>query len=280
MLDALIRGTDQQSIEPDVLRELGRTYPIQAFLLLERLSYDQQLPVLKEWFAVSDLGIQRSGLAELAAMRLAQWSTPVPGFAARVVSGSEEQFTVELRATATEDEGVGGVAGTCGDSLSRPPNIGWPVVYWPFTEEALNSKTDTTLISLDDDRVSYRWVEENSPGGSCYALRGLDQHTRHKIVAHWLGKTQNEMKWQLAKSITVVWTNRASFDLTFGQLLEQEEGNFGSETDHLIQSGLLTKDEAAWARPKLVVRLVCHIDPCPIRGASKDHEPQMWIPFF
>jgi len=54
VLDALIRGNDQQTVEPNVLRELGRTYPLQAFLLTERL------PVLKEWFSIGMLSTQRS----------------------------------------------------------------------------------------------------------------------------------------------------------------------------------------------------------------------------
>ena len=60
VLDALIRGNDQQTVEPNVLRELGRTYPLQAFLLTERLPADQQLPVLKEWFSIGMLSTQRS----------------------------------------------------------------------------------------------------------------------------------------------------------------------------------------------------------------------------
>ncbi len=63
-------------------------------------------------------------------MRLAQWPAPIPGFAARIVSESEEQFTVELRATTTEGDAVGGT-GACGDSISRPPAPSWPVVYRP-----------------------------------------------------------------------------------------------------------------------------------------------------
>jgi hypothetical protein len=123
-------------------------------------------------------------------------------------------------------------------------------------------------------------MEENSPGGSCYGLQGLDQRNLHKIVAHWLGQTQSTMKWQMAMSVPVVWTTRAAFDAALGRLLEREEEDFGSVTERLVQSGLLSEEEAAWARPKLSVRIVCHIDPCPIRGVSKELGPQMWQPFY
>jgi hypothetical protein len=278
VLDAMIRGGSQSVVEPNVLSELGSTYPIQAFLLLDRLPADQQLAVLKEWFAVAGLSKQSSVLAHLAAMRLAQWPTPVPGFAARIVAAAEEQFTVDLVATAAEASVIG--FGACGDSFFKPPASGWPVVYFPAAEESQNSTTNATLIALDSDRMSYRWVEENSPGGSCNGLRGLDQSTRHEIVAHWLGQSQNTMNWQERKTVTVRWTNRAAFDSALSRLLEKEQVGFASTTEHLVQSGLLSKEESAWVRPKLIVRIVCHIEPCPIRGAAKEQAPQMWSPFF
>ena len=279
VLDALVRGNDRQTVEPGALRELGRTYPAQAFLLMERLPADQQLPALKEWFSLDGLSIHWSGLAKLAAMRLAQWPTPVPGFAARIVSESEEQFTVELRPWDYHGGSPGGAAGACADSMYSPPALGWPVVYVPFAEESQGPVTDATLITLDDDHVIYHWVAENSPGGTCNAVSGLDQQARHEIVAHWLGQTQSMTMWQPEKSVTIIWRNRHAFDSTLGSLIAREEENFGSVTERLVQSGLLSKDEAAWVRPKLVVRMICHIDPCPIRGISKEYGPQMWTPF-
>ena len=272
VLDALIRGSDQQTVEPNVLSELGRNYPIEAFLLLERLSPDQELPVLKEWFSTSDLDMQYAALAELAAMRLAQWPTAVPGFAARILNESEEHLTIELRARADEHDVASGT-NSCGDTLARAPTPGWPVVYLAVAEQSLNSKSDTTLLTLDDDRVSYRWVPENSRGGSCAFLQPLNLRTRYEIVAHWLRKTPQATSWRLENQVTVVWTTTAAFEAAVGRATEQEQANFTSIVEFLLQSGLLSTNEAAWVRPKLTISVVCHIKPCPIPGAATEHAP-------
>jgi len=278
VLDALIRGNREQTVEPGVLRELGGNYPIQAFLLLARLPAEQQLPVLKEWFSVGELSREHSVLAKLAAMRLAQWQAPIPGFAALVLRDSEEQVTVALYASPNTLSGGWGM-GSCGDSLARQPAPGWPVVYLPFAEEPPSPTGGNTLIALGDQAVTYRWVEENSPGGSCYGLAGLDQRTRHQIVAYWLGQSPSKMKWELSKSVAVVWTNRAGFDSTVGRLVEAEEESFGVIADRLLHAGLLSRDEAGWARPKLILRVVCHIKPCPVSGASITDEPPVSFVF-
>ncbi|HEY5055325.1 MAG TPA: hypothetical protein VII58_04150 [Acidobacteriaceae bacterium] len=270
VLDALIRGGSQPTVEPSVLRDLARTYPIQAFLLLDRLPAEQQLPVLKEWFSVAELDSRHSQLARLAAMRLAQWPTPVPGFAARILTAAEEQLTIDLLPRSGTGSGYGSMS--CGDSLYTPPTAGWPIVYLPIVEEGNDHTRDATLIALDDDHITYRWVEENSPGGTCHGLRGLDQGLRHTIVAHWLKQPPKTMQWQVAQTVPVVWTNRAAFDLEVGRLIESEEENFATMANDLGQAGLLSQEEATWVRPKLVVRVVCDIDPCPILGASKGRQ--------
>jgi len=276
VLDALIRGGSQPVVEASVVRELGRTYPIQAFMLIDRLPADEQLPVLKEWFSLSEASPTRSGLAHLAAMRLAQWPSPVPGFAARILAAAEEQLTVDI--PSTDSYGYGSTS--CGDSFSLTPTAGWPAVYFPFVEEGNDQAKDATLIALDDDRITYRWVEENSPGGTCRGLRRLDNDARHAIVAHWLKQQPKLMRWQEAKTVPIVWTNRHAFDTTLGRLVENEQANFAAMATYLVKAGLLSSEEASWARPKVVVRVVCDITPCPLRGASKEQQPVFMDPSF
>jgi len=278
VLDALIRGNRDQTVEPSVLRELGRRYPIQAFVLLERLPSEQQLPVLKEWFSTYQLSREHSVLVKLAALRLAKSPTPISGFAAQILRGSEEQLTIEVYASSNGASGGWGTA-TCGDSLARSAAPGWPVVYLPIAEEWPSPTHANTLIAIGEKTVSYRWVEENSPGGSCNGLGGFDQNTRHAIVAYWLEQRESEMKWQLTNSVAVVWTGSADFDSAVGRLVRAEEDSFGSVSDRLLSSGLLSREEAAWTRPKLVLHIVCHLKPCPIRGASTQGEPPLSLSF-
>ena len=153
------------------------------------------------------------------------------------------------------------------------------MVYLPIAEEWPSPAPGDTLIAIGEKTVNYRWVEENSPGGSCNGMGGFDQNTRHAIVAYWLGQPESEMKWKLAKSVAVVWTGSADFDSAVGRLVRAEEDSFGSVSDRLLSSGLLSKEEAAWARPKLVLHIVCHLKPCPIRGASTQDEPPLPLSF-
>jgi hypothetical protein len=277
VLDALIRGDENTEVDPLDLESLARVFPAQAFVLVNRLSSDKQLPVLKEWFSVANLSIAHSGIAHLAAMRLAQWPTPVPGFAARILTQSEEQLTIVLQSSQNRLSGVG--TGGCGDSMARQPEPGWPVVYLPMVEEGPNSFSGIPLIALDDDRVSYRWVEENSPGGSCAGLTGLDQVARHRILAHWLGVRESAMAWPVKTSETIVWSNKKAFEATLGSIVNKQQDAFFATVNALTRQGFLSRDEAKYARPNLNVRLMCNIDPCPIVNAATGHPPNFYLPF-
>jgi hypothetical protein len=273
VLDALIRGDDTAEVEFLDLQELARVFPAQAFLLINRLPADKQLAILKEWFSLANLSNTRSGIAHLAAMRLAQWPTPVPGFAARILTESEEQLTIILQSRQTKSFGVG--IGGCGDSMAQQPESGWPVVYSPTIEEGPNSLSGQPLIALDDDRVSYRWVEENSPGGSCAGLTGLDQRARHQILAHWLGVRDSAMGWHANMSATIVWSTQKVFKAALGDIVSKQQDAFSATVEGLTQRGLLSKSEASYSRPKLIVRLVCDINPCPIANIATRQPPDI-----
>lgn len=271
VLDAIIRGDQHAEVDILDLQEVARTFPSQAFLLVDRLPTDKQLAILKEWFSLADLGITASGTAHLAAMRLAQWPTPVPGFAARILTQSEEQLTIFLQSKQTRLFGVG--TGACGDSIARQPVPTWPVVYLPLIEEGPNSLAGQSLIALDDDRVSYRWVEENSPGGSCAGLTGLDQIARHRILAHWLNGRENALSWQTETSATIVWTNRKAYEAEFSHIVNRQEEAFCATERALARLGLLSGVEAKYARPKLTLRVICNMEPCPIADAATAPPP-------
>ena len=273
VLDALIRGDDTAEVEFLDLQELTRVFPAQAFLLVNRLPADKQLAILKEWFSLANLSNTRSGISHLAAMRLAQWPTPVPGFAARILTESEEQLTIILQSRQTKFFGVG--TGGCGDSMAQQPEPGWPVVYTPTIEEGPNSLSGQPLITLDDDRVSYRWVEENSPGGSCAGLTGLDQAARHQILAHWLGVRESAMGWHADMSATIVWSTQKAFEAALGDIVSKQQDAFSATVEALAQRGLLSKSEASYSRPKLVVRLMCNISPCPIANSATRQPPDI-----
>ena len=272
VLDALIRGDEHTEVNLLDLEDVARTFPSQAFLLVDRLPADKQLAILKEWFSLADLSITASGTAHLAAMRLAQWPIPVPGFAARILTLSEEQLTVVLQSKRTRLFGVG-MSGGCGDALPRRPDPGWPVVYIPLVEEGPNSLSDLPLVALYEDRVSYRWVEENSPGGSCAGLTELDQTARHRILAHWLKRRAGTLSWRTETSATIVWTNRKAYDVALGRIVNRQQEAFSATARALAQLGLLSGSEAKYARPKLTVRVVCSIEPCPIANVATAQPP-------
>lgn len=267
VLDALIRGGSDAKVEYLTLNALSRVYPIQAFLLLDRLPKDEQLSMLREWFRSSRLGTQYPQLARLAALRLAQWPVPVPGFAARILVEAEEQLTIQVWAAGVS--GMRGGTGACGDSLGFPLEPGWPEVYIPVAEDGAQSPTDVSLIALAGEHVDYRWIQENGGWGSCTGFRGLDQRTRQHILEYWLQKSYPTLEFQASRDVSLHFTTALAFHRDLARTIEHEQANFSAIAQVLVHKGLLTREESTWARPQLNLRIVCHTA-CPIPAATKE----------
>lgn len=274
VLDALIRGGSRPAVDAKTLLPVGRVYPVQAFVLLDRLPADEQLSVLKSWFRYASRMSEYGEIARFASMRLAQWPAPVPQFAALLLSETQEQLTVNI--VRRPDSGfLAGLGGACGDSLGLPVSPGWPVVYFPVAEQEATAAS-VPLIALDGHSISYRWVSENVGWGSCSGSGVLDQQARWRVIAHWL-KTGKEAS--ASKDVELTWTGEAAFQRELGRVVAREEVGFGAIVQQLLRDGLLTKDEAAWARPQLHLQVVCRVTPCPVRGAATGNVPSPLLIF-
>jgi hypothetical protein len=153
------------------------------------------------------------------------------------------------------------------------------VVYVPLIEEGPNSLSGLPVIALDDDHVSYRWVDENSPGGSCAGLTAFDQTARHRILAHWLHSGEGKLAWQTETNATIVWSNRKAYDAEIGRIVSKQEEAFSATAKALFQLGLLSSPEVKYARPKLTIRVVCDIRPCPMANIPTEQTPTFYLPF-
>ena len=282
VLDTLVQENFPTPIH--TIETIAASFPAQAALLIAAHPFSESRNTLQQWFlgSTGDAATGRE-LARIAAMMLAKDAKAnttssgrsesvdpgLPGFVASVVAASENQLEV----TVTEKNGIGrGIgSGCCGDSLGRTPKPGWPEVYFYDLEEHSSDlekgnpdASTPVVVELGDDRIVARRWKEGSGWGSCYGLEPLDAATRHRLIAYWLGVHDREMSWHAIDNFTIVWTNVADYNRRLGEIVEAQRRKLRDTAEQLRQLGLLTDPEASQLTPKLVLKIHCEIEPCPI----------------
>ena len=147
---------------------------------------------------------------------------------------------------------------------------GWPQVYGydlvEFDRQQTPLQTGSHVVTdLGGDRIVARRFEENRRPGSCYGVDTLNDITRHRIMAYWLGVRPAEMNWQPRSDESIVWTNQASFERKLGGLIDEQRAKMKETIARLRERGLLGDEDAYQISPKITVSIECDIDPCPLK---------------
>jgi hypothetical protein len=254
VLDALIQANAKVSIR--AIEVAAESFPAQATILITRLPLSESRVTLEAWTLEGTGSWRRQTLARIASMMLAKdpgqsqggWRPEVMGFVASVVAASESELQITISSKAS-GRVVGGTS-SCGDSFGHDLYPGWPQVYTYDLVENYQDASAPIIIDLDGDRIAYRRFEENRPWGSCFGVQGLDPSTRHRLIAHWLGVSDDAVPWQAVEPFDIVWTNKAAYERELGAIVESQRTKLRATVRALHKRGFLTKAEAASVAPK------------------------------
>ena len=268
VLDALIQENAKLPIP--AIDTVAPAFPAQAAILIGRLPLSESRVTLGDW-TYGETGSWRGRLlARIASMMLAKdpgnslsyGEHGMLGFVASIISASEEDLYIAVSPSMVSHGNIG--SGVCGDYVGHKLTPGWPQVYTYDLVEDDAQVSAPVVVDLDGDRIISRRFEENNPWGSCNGVRGLDRSTRHKIIAYWLGVSEKEMSWQPVENVTIVWTDKAAYQLQLGEIVEAQRKKLRATVEALRQRGLLRESETADLSPRLYVTVQCEIIPCPL----------------
>ena len=260
ILDAFI----QQKAPPStgMIATVSNVFPQQAILLASYLPQADKNSLLQNWYGLRNYNPSGRLLARLATLMLGD--NPPPALAANLVNESEEHLTIIIQKTPKVDSGTG--MNMCGDSLSKAVRPNWPVVYTYELEENATDTRDALLVAVDDDRITYRRVPDNEPGGSCFGVRWLDAGTRHRLIAHWLGVPERSMTWSTQSVAFVIWTTRGAYLAKLAEIIEQYHQALQATVNALVTKHILDGQQASSVQPQLILSFACEMDPCPLGG--------------
>jgi hypothetical protein len=270
VLDTLIQENVQVPVP--AIAAVAEHFAPQAAILISRLPLSESRATLEDW-TYGETG-EWSGrtLARIASMMLAKdpgasrtfFNNDLGnlGFVASVVAASEQDLRITVTSGEIRSEAV--ATNTCGDFLSRKLSPQWPQVYTYDLEENDPQTTMPVVVDLDGDVIVSRRFEENMPWGSCYGVHWLDSSTRHRLIAYWLGVADKKMSWQPVERFTIIWKNKAEYQMQLGEITEAQREKLHATVEALRQRGLFTEREAATVAPKLIVTVQCQIAPCPL----------------
>ncbi|NUQ28042.1 MAG: hypothetical protein HOQ35_05955 [Acidobacteriaceae bacterium] len=256
MLDALIQGG--RPVSPGTIRAIEEDFPTHAALLAHQLPLEESRELLRGWFSSERGDWKAQMLARLAAMMLA--AQPDPTLVGPIVAKSEEHLTIYLVATNNSGFGLGGSV-TCGDSIGVPYPVGWPYVYTYELSEN-DSSAHGELIRVDDDVIGYKRYVATQGHGSCYFVQPLNAITRHRLIAHFLEISAQEMPWHPEERAKIVWQGQAAYSRQLGRAVEAEQKKLRQTVFQLRERGLLRADQQVM--PKFSLDVKCMIKSCPL----------------
>ncbi len=264
LLDAFI----QQKAPPSngIISTVAHTFPMQAVLLASYLPITRRNSLLESFYSFRDYDSSGRLSARLATMMSAD--DPSPALAASLINEAEEHLTIVVRKTPMASNGTG--TNMCGDSWSTAIRPNWPVVYTYQFEENATGTRDTLLVAVDDDRITYRRVPDNDRGGSCNGVRWLDAGTRHRLIAHWLGIPERSMTWSTRSFAVILWTTRGAYLAKLAEAVEQHHEALQATVRALVAKHVLHGEKATSVQPRLIVNIVCEMDPCPLGGGRTE----------
>ena len=247
VLDALIQRREAVSVEG--IKAIANSFPEQAMILASRLPVAETAPLLMEWYG--DGGSSDwAWRPRVAAMMLAK--APPQGFAASVLSQSEEKLTVSVIDDNSQGSGFG-TSFDCGASPGKKPPQGWPPEFtYVFAENSWNSE-EPVLVIAGGDRITYFRMVKDDGNGPCLSPRGLSDETRHHLIAEMLGESNAEIAWETKEAVTIRWTSARKYKAELASLIAEHEARLQQTADTFADRGLITTAECVSGRPRLLI---------------------------
>ena len=84
------------------------------------------------------------------------------------------------------------------------------------------------------------------------------------MIAYWIGFQPQDMPWQPQHAVGIKWAGKAEYQQQLARLIDAERRAIEGTIVSLRKRGLLTDDEAAALKPKIVVTIDCQMKPCPM----------------
>ena len=270
LLDAFI----QQKAPPStgIIVTVANAFPTQAVLLASYLPQTEKNSLVDYFYSFRHHDSNGRLLARLATMMSAD--DPSPALAASLVNEAEEHLTVVVRKKPKVFDATGS-GGMCGDSLPTTVRANWPVVYTYQFEENATGTRDVLLVAVNDDRITYRRVPDNEPGGSCNGVEWLDAGTRHRLIAHWLGIPERSMTWSTQSVTVILWTTRGAYLAKLAEIVEQHHQALQATVHALTAKHILEGKQAESVQPRFVLSFACEMDPCPLGDGRADLQPSV-----
>jgi hypothetical protein len=264
LIDAVIQQPDAH-VSADAIGRIAAAFPAQALVLVGRLPIEESRSLLDDWSYGMTPSWDTRRLERVAAMMLAQH--PTPEFAARIAAAAGQQMVVHV---AANDSGSGFGSSACGDFLGGNQRPGWPPIYtYDLVENdsQQNPPHDGALLVIDlaGDRIVSRRFLENQPWGSCNGVENLDDVTRHRLLAYWLGVAPANMSWQPQSGPVIVWKDQAGYERDLGALVNEQRAKMLETWKGLQDRGLLSDKQAESISPKITVSIECDLTPCPVK---------------
>lgn len=270
MLDALIH--EKVPTSAPSIGAVADFFPAQAAILATRLPESESRSMLNGWAGLyGDESWNKGSLKRVATMILAQH--PDPKLVAQIVSSSEAEIHVQVRATDAK-WGMGQGGGIGGGTFDHGNFLGWPPLYTYVLDEEQTSKgcssaTSQLIVNLAGNCILANRTSEDRAGLSQSHVEQLDAVTRHRLIAYWLGIKPEDMSWQPENYVTIAWTNKAGYEQKLGARIEAERRKMEETIDALGERGFVFYHTvyAPPITPRIVVTVECDLNPCPLEKA-------------
>lgn len=267
VVDTLVQENVQVPIP--AINAIAEFYPASAAIFISRLPLSVSRPTLDDWFRYKKQSKRGYVLAQVAAMILAKdpeiGKAPLNLERGLLVGIIVDEAEEELQITIQSEDANSGVAGLGdGGTRARALSPGWPQVHMYDLDESNSQETGLPIIELDGDRITARRFEENHPLERRGSVQGLNSVTRHRLIAYWLGVHPKDMPWQPMESFSIQWTDKAAYQRQLGEIIGTQSEKIQTTVDALRARNLLLGILGDKTRPKIVVKIQCNINPCPL----------------
>jgi hypothetical protein len=247
VLDALIQlGADTPAID---LAKIYSEFRAQSLILMSYSSDDASSVLLD--ILRND---KTSGSAWIAAGNML-FAKRAPGFAAAVLGSLTVHATLGVFSP-NSDGGWGGSALCCGAAGQARAKTGWPRVGNYFLLACSdNVSSDAVLFSPGIDAVYYRRTVDatySRDQSECHCRPDLDLARQQYLAALLDVSLENPPIWSYV-SESIVFRSQAGYQHDVKSFIKQEQEQFAATAQRLQRAGLITPEEAASIRPKLVV---------------------------
>jgi hypothetical protein len=269
-----------------VLESIAESYPAQAAVLITRLPFAETVPTLLRWYGRGDANstylpvaaghangilLARVAVSILASdpkATLAAEPRGMADFVGNLVNASQLDLDVEIFYPNEVHGGMPGGTWSCSGyadaDQAQVVEAGWPPVYAYRLQEVYSAPQPDAISIPGREGLIVRRIPEDLPGPGCFRIRPLDQYMRHQVIASLLDLKPREMAWQPVEMPGIAWTDQASYETQLGAITNSAFRRLRATTHALEQRGLLTHREAGVSTPRVVVRIICRVNPCPI----------------